>query len=250
MQETFENINYMRPNKRLGIVGGMGSMAGVLFAKMVTERSLAIKDQDFIETILHSNTRVPDRTTSILTNDNSIVGELKRSLEIFNNNQIDIIVLACITSYFYLDEIQKISNGTIINPIELVSKHLFEKYKGVKKVGLLSSTGTVKMKLFHKELIKYGVEVCVLPSDKQESLMKSIYMEGGLKSGVISKEALSLFNEAAEALIDKGIDCLIGGCSEINSELPSIPKTVPFLDTMGITADEIVDRCYKPTFSE
>ena len=50
----------------IGIIGGMGPMASQLFYKMVTEHTVAEKDQDHINLVILSDASMPDRTGAIL----------------------------------------------------------------------------------------------------------------------------------------------------------------------------------------
>lgn len=45
----------MKSTKKLGIIGGMGTRAGMSFMNKVVDYSPAARDQEFIEIILHNN---------------------------------------------------------------------------------------------------------------------------------------------------------------------------------------------------
>ena len=51
---------------KLGVLGGMGPQATELFYRRVVEFTAADKDQEHIETLLLSDTKMPDRTAAIL----------------------------------------------------------------------------------------------------------------------------------------------------------------------------------------
>ena len=61
---------------KLGILGGMGPQATELFYRRVVELTAAVKDQEHIETLILSDTKMPDRTAAILSGDTAPVYEL------------------------------------------------------------------------------------------------------------------------------------------------------------------------------
>lgn len=235
----------MTANKKLGIVGGMGSRAASLLFSKIIDSSPAIKDQDFIEVILHNNSVVPDRTQAIVYGGSSPVKEILRSIEMFNHNEVDFVLLACVTSYHFYEEIQRYCKAEIIHPIKLVKEHILEHYGFVKKIGLLATTGTVKTGLFQNEFRGSGIEIVLLNKKNQENIfMESVYMTNGLKSSKISDKALNLFNQAVPKLIDQGAELIVGGCTEVQIVLANKPGRTPYIDVMDVAAKEVINRCY------
>ena len=49
-------------NRKIGVIGGMGPMASQLFYKMVTEKTVADRDQDHVPMMILSDPQMPDRT--------------------------------------------------------------------------------------------------------------------------------------------------------------------------------------------
>ena len=56
--------------KLLGIIGGLGPMSSAYFYELITEHTLASRDQDHIDIILSSHATTPDRTDYILGRSN------------------------------------------------------------------------------------------------------------------------------------------------------------------------------------
>jgi aspartate racemase len=235
----------MTAKKKLGIVGGMGSRAASMLFRKIIDCSPAVTDQEFIEIILHNNSAIPDRTQAIVYGGASPVKEILRSIELFNQNKVDIAVLACITSYHFYEEIQLHCEAEIIHPIALVRAHILDKYPSVKKIGLLATTGTLKTRLFQKEFKDSGIEIVLLNKEDQENIfMESVYMKNGLKSSKISNKAFNLFNQAIPKLIDQGAELIVGGCTEVQIALTNKTLEVPYIDVMDMAAKEVINRCY------
>lgn len=235
----------MKAKKKLGIIGGMGARASSIFLQKIIDYSPALTDQEFIEVILHSNAAIPDRTKAIVYHETSPVKELLRSVALFNENNVEVVALACVTSYHFYRDISTISNATIIHPVRLIRKHIKETLSDVKRVGLLATTGTLKSGLFREEFEKYNLELVTLnEADQENYFMQSVYMKNGLKSASISEKAYDLLMTAASKLIGDGAEVIIGGCSEVSIALNQNMLSIPFIDAIDLMALESVNLCY------
>ncbi len=229
--------------KVIGIISGMGTKSGLLFVDKLSKNVNAIKDQDFPEFILHNNSRVPDRTRAIVYGEESPLEELKRSVDILNKCNVDIIISCCNTSYFYLRNMTIPENIRLINPISLTVAEIRKKYKSANRIGLLASSGTIFSRLFHDEFENTPLELFTLEKEVQEDkFMKALYMPGGLKSSPISDHAYELFNYSLDAILKKNIDLLIGGCSEVQIGINNTTVEIPYLDTMDIMLNVVLEE--------
>jgi aspartate racemase len=110
-------------------------------------------------------------------------------------------------------------------------------YRAGRKIGLLCTSGTLRSQLFHAAFAGTGHELLTLDTNKQEELfMRSVYMDNGLKSAIISLEAYRLLDAAVQDLTRQGADLIIGGCSEVQLGLKHCTVNAPYLDTMDILA--------------
>ncbi|MBC9795255.1 aspartate/glutamate racemase family protein [Sinomicrobium weinanense] len=229
--------------KKLGIIGGMGSRAGANFLQKVIDLCPARTDQEFVEIFMHSNPNVPDRTRAIVHGEACPLEEILRSVKVMNNNNVDFIVLTCNTSYYYYQNFIPYSKAEVLHPVQILKKYVLE--NGFKKIGLLATTGTIRSGIFCRELGSLDCEVVKLSPEEQENIfMASVYMEHGLKSSVVNVRAVDLMYTAARILIDKGVQLLVGGCSEVSIALDQRNVEVPYVDTMDLVAREVVERCY------
>lgn len=228
--------------KKLGIISGMGTRAGLLFIDKLIDRIEAPKDQDFPEFILHNNSRVPDRTLAIVYGEESPRRELLRSLNLMRLCNVDYIVSTCITSYHFLNQFDPYLTQHMLNPVALISKRLHKEGDGIRRIGLLATTGTIRSGLFHNEFVNSPFELVVLdPKDQESKFMRSVYMDGGFKSAHISDEAYVLFQESVNALKRKGIDVIIGGCTEVQIGFSRINEALPYIDLVDVLVDEVIE---------
>ncbi len=239
-------IHGMDKRGKLGIIGGMGSRAGAMLFAKVLDYSPALKDQDFMEVLLHSNSKIPDRTRHIVNDEESPVKELLRSIKLLNESKVDYIIMACLTAHYFYDTLQRHSKAKIIHLMKSTKEHIQTFYPRIQTIGLLATTGTLQSRIFHKEFENTGIELVTLDEEDNERIfMQSVYMEGGLKSATVSSEALSLFHQSIPKLMNQGAQAIIGGCTEVQIAIKKTTVEVPYIDPMDIAAIEAVKLCYK-----
>ena len=101
--------------KTIGIIGGMGPLATIDLYHRIVELTPARSDAEHIPTVIDSNTRIPDRTASILAGGESPVKELVRSAKRLEAAGADILLIACNTAHYYYDEVQAAAKTKVLN---------------------------------------------------------------------------------------------------------------------------------------
>lgn len=226
-------------DKIIGIIGGMGPEATADFYMKIIKATNAKKDQEHFRVIIDSNAKIPDRTEAILGTGESPVKAMIQTGKNLELLGVDVACIPCITSHYFLEEVQKDLSYPILNALEEVAKHIKNNYPGVTKIGILATTGTIKTGLFEKYLTDFTV---IYPDNisQAKKVMKAIYGDNGIKSGNTEGEPLKLLKEAGSELIDKGADLLISGCTEIILALKPSYITKPLIDPMEVVANLVV----------
>jgi len=233
--------------KKLGIVGGMGSHAAAWLFKRIVDLSYGQKDQEYIEILLHNNTAVPDRTRAIVYDGESPLPELIRSIQLFNQAEVEVAAMACLTAYYYKSEVSAVFHGDLIDPVELTMEAIREQYRDTRGlcVGIIATTGTLRSGIFQKALSPLGIKAVSLQGREQEHyFMRPVYMEGGAKSGNIRQEAFHLFEQQVPLLKRMGAQVIIGACSEVPLLLSADKVDIPYVDVFSLLARKLVDICY------
>lgn len=231
--------------RKLGIIGGMGSVAAAYLFNRIIELTPTSVDQEYIEIMMHNNTRVPDRTRGILHGGESPLPELLRSIKLLNDFGADYIVIACMTSHYFAEKMQGESKAKIINAIDETVEFVSSNYPGVKRVGVLASTGAIKLELFQKRFKARGIESIILDDEDQKTyFMEPIYAEWGIKAGHTTGKPKERFSEAVGILRKGGAEALIAGCSELPLVLSQDEMDMPMIDANEILARKAVDCCF------
>jgi aspartate racemase len=227
-------------DKVIGILGGMGPEASAFYYTQLIKRTKANKDQDHFHVIIEANPKIPDRTKSILGLGDSPLPELIKSIERLNLMKLDQAFITCLTSHYFFPELVKHANFELINALECLNTQLHK--DGIKRVGLLATSGTIKTQLFNQYL--KDIEV-IVPSDTIQTnyVMDAIYHpETGIKSGHVEGYPISQLIHAGQSLIESGAEVLIGGCTEISMVLKKEMFSVALYDPMIVTIDILIHK--------
>lgn len=220
--------------RTLGIIGGMGPLAGAYFLEMLTNLTDAERDQEHIPAILISDPTVPDRTGYILKkigeDPSPILLDKAKKLEQMGASAF---CATCITSHYFFRKLKDELPIPFIDMVELAANYLCE--EGIKKVGIMATTGTVQVGLFQEVCREKGIE-CISPSDdQQEVVMNVIYND--IKAGKMTGQ--EDLNRVADTLKDRGAGKVLLGCTELSLLSHKLDSDV-FADPMKILAKKVI----------
>ncbi len=225
--------------KKIGIIGGMGPLATAdLFTKII-KSSDATCDREHIPIIIDNNTKIPDRTAAILGEGEDPLNEMSCSAKTLEKAGADFLVMSCNTAHYFYNELIKEVKIPILNMIEETAKYILKKDPTVKKVGLLSTTGTTKGKVYESVFKKYNIEV-ISPNDEEKSeVMHLIYK--------VIKNWDSTYNpikikEIIKKMEKMGAENIILGCTELPIAMEFFKIEGKFYDPTSILALSAVER--------
>lgn len=233
----------------IGIVGGMGSHATVSFFQQIINQSRAEKDQEYLEILIHNNARIPDRTAGILYHGDDPLPELLRSVKTLEDGGAGIIVLACITAHYYYEELEKsLITAKIFHIVKETVDYTCRNHPHLKNVGVLATEGTLKTQLWQKEFGKRQINTFVLPDQLQIKYFNNvIYGHKGIKAGYRDDELKNTLLTGCKELIDIGAEAIIGACSELPLMISKEDLHVPYIDSIHVTIEKLIDLQYGKT---
>lgn len=228
-------------NKIIGIIGGMGPEATIDLYSKILMATHANKDQDHFRVIIDSNPKIPDRTKAILGIGESPVEEIIKTGKTLEKVGVDIACLPCITSHYFIEEVQAKLSYPILNALVELDNCIKENYPTAQNIGVLATTGTIETGLFSKYL--KGTKI-LYPTAKSQSekVMEAIYGIEGIKSGNKGNKPLQLLQSASNELIENGADLIISGCTEIALVLKPHHISKPLLDPMVVVAPSVIKQ--------
>ena len=211
----------------IGILGGMGTQAGLDFCNKLAVLNRGKIDQEYPLFLLYNKSNIPGRPESIgsqtknisnkSTNKtskakyNKVLKSLLKGCKLLEKNRCKFIVIPCNTAHYWFDDLQNKINIPIINMPKEVFKFTKKKCKKNSKVGLLATEGTLKTgvykKIFDKDyqLIEPSLKIQRLSVNKAIKLVKM----GSVKA------AAKAIKPAIDSLIKMKCKKIILGCTEL-----------------------------------
>ncbi|MFQ5721874.1 MAG: aspartate/glutamate racemase family protein [Candidatus Aminicenantales bacterium] len=226
--------------KTIGILGGMGPEATCYFYSLIISRTKAQKDQDHIPTIIYSNPQIPPRTEAILKKGPSPSPLLQKGLNKLLLAGADLVVIPCITAHYFLPEITANKKYPLLNLLDESVAWTKKNLPQLKKVGLISSSGTLKSKLFHHAFQKEGIEVIEPTAAEQQQVMEAIFGKRGIKAGFTSGGPRRDIIDICQKLIKREAEAIIAGCTEVPLVVKAKDLAVPLIEPLKITAEACI----------
>ena len=248
----------------IGILGGMGTQAGLDFCNKLAMINRGKIDQEYPLFILYNKSDIPGRPESIsihaksssdksgkpkdLKKYNKVLKSLIAGCKSLIKSKCKFIVIPCNTAHYWYDDLQKKIKIPIINMPKEVFLYTKKNCKKNSKIGLLATEGTLKTGVYNKFFDKNFKLLNPNKSIQKNNVNKAIKF---VKMGKI-KEAEKAVRPAVNALIKMKCNKIILGCTELPiaifafKSFQKIKKSKTFLDPNLILAHSTMRR-YKRT---
>ena len=211
----------------IGILGGMGTQAGLDFCNKLAILYRGKIDQEYPLFILYNKSNIPGRPESIGVQTGNLSNRFKnkksekkyllvlRSLlngcKILKKSKCKFIVIPCNTAHYWYDDLQKKINIPILNMPKEVFLTTKNQCKKNTKIGLLATEGTLKTGVYNKffdtryELVPPNIKI---QKEKVNVAIKYVKM-GNIKAAEKS------IRPAIDYLIKNKCKKIILGCTEL-----------------------------------
>ncbi len=230
-------------DKVIGVLGGLGPWATLDFFEKLLRVTPAQRDQDHFRILIDNNPKVPDRTPAILGRGDDPTPALIATAKNLERAGADFLVIPCNTAHAFYDRIQAAVSIPILHIMEEVAAAACEAVPGLSVVGVLATTGTMTAKLYQRAFARVGVEVIGPEAVGQDRIDRGIYQ---VKAGEMGPEVTRATVAVAEALVAKGAQALVLGCTELPFVLKESHVRVPLLDSNLILARAAVRAARAP----
>ena len=246
----------------IGILGGMGTQAGLDFCNKLAILNRGKIDQEYPLFLLYNKSNIPGRPESIGVQTGNISNKSKskksakkyllvlksllRGCKLLKRSNCKFIVIPCNTAHYWYDDLKKKINLPIINMPEEVFKYTKKNCNKNSSIGLLCTEGTLKTDVYGKFFDKSYKLVYPSKIFQKNNVNKAIKL---VKMGKV-KSANKIIKPAINYLIKKRCKKIILGCTELPiaifafKSFKKIKSSKTFLDPNLILANAAM-RKYK-----
>lgn len=208
----------------IGIVGGIGPMAGADLYKKIVENTIAETDQEHLPVLLASiPNEIADRTTFLLgKSTENPAAAIAKIILLLENAGANHIGIACNTAHApqifepMLEALHKKgSQVQIVNMIDATVRAIQSHPANIQRVGLLSTSGTYKTRIYQDRLETAGLQPVLLDFEQHEALSQRAIYEIKAASTNIPQNPIDLLNTAILTLKQLGAQAILLGCTEL-----------------------------------
>ena len=245
----------------IGILGGMGTQAGLDFCNKLAILNRGKIDQKYPLFVLYNKSNIPGRPESIkIKNKNPnqlikkertkkyllVLKSLLKGCQLLKKSKCKFIVIPCNTAHYWYDDLKKKIRIPIISMPKEVFLYAKKKCKKNSSIGLLATDGTIKTGVYNKYFDKHFNLVYPNSNLQRISVNKAIKY---VKQGNV-KAANKIIQPAISFLVKKRCKKIILGCTELPiaifafKSFKNIKTSKIFLDPNLILADAAM-RHYK-----
>lgn len=220
----------------LGVLGGMGPLAGATFLSRLTLLTPARADQDHIPTILWSDPRVPGRPAAYLHQGDDPLPWMLNGIQHLEAAGAKTIAIPCNTAHLWHHDLQRQTNTPILHIVDAAIENLHRSgiHQGV--VGLMATAVTVQSELYQSRLHTQGYDCLVLQATELAD-----YCTAPIELIKMNRldDASQAIAAGVSALHGRGANAVILGCTELPLALPYTLRSqwgIPVIDSIDALA--------------
>ena len=194
----------------IGILGGMGTQAGLDFCSKLAKLNRGKADQKYPLFVLYNKSNIPDRKQN-LKKYNKVLKSLVEGCKFLQKSKCKFISIPCNTAHYWYKDLRKKIKIPILNMPEIVYLNAKNNLQRNSKIGLLATEATIKTGIYSHYFNKKFLLISPGITLQKRSVNKSIKL---VKMGKI-KEAERAIKPAVNYLIQKKCKKIILGCTEL-----------------------------------
>lgn len=225
-----------RVDRMLGVLGGLGPLAGAQFMLRLTLLTPATCDQEHIPTVLWSDPRVPDRTGDTGAGAEDPLPWLLRGIEGLQCAGCGAIAIPCSTAHRWFDAMRREASVPIIHIVDAAGMDLSRLGIPSGTIGIMGTQTTLDMHLY-QERLEYQGWRCIIPSE--DEMDRLVGPAIALVKANRVAEAFQPLSEVVNTLAARGATAVVLGCTEMPLGIQAGPADglkVPVVDTIDALA--------------
>lgn len=197
----------------MGVLGGMGPEATAdFFAKLVAATPVE-READHLRVLIDSDPTVPDRTAAVEGTGPSPAPKLVAMARGLVAAGAELLVMPCNTAHAFEAEIRAaVPEVPFLSLIEATVAAVAAVPGPPRAVGLLSTAGTLRARIYHAAFERRGMAVLAPGTDDQRAVTAAI---AAVKTGRVTDDVRSALRGVAEVLVAAGAQVVVTACTEL-----------------------------------
>ncbi|RIV21981.1 aspartate/glutamate racemase family protein [Alicyclobacillaceae bacterium I2511] len=245
--------------KTVGILGGLGPLAGAHFYRRLIELTPASGDDSHLPVILLSDPAIPSRILHLEGVGESPVPKLRELASKLEAMGAGLIAIPSTTTSIYLKEISYGLSIPILSLAEEVTQEIVR--AGAEKIGILATTPTQVLGIYNAVFRQAGLHA-IYPDEVSQREVMGVIMRVKDSSRFsihpTSQSKFESFSQLGKEILtlagrpwSRGIDVLLLACTEIPVIFPiedwyqSDKSTIPLFSSTDILAQAVIREAYE-----
>jgi aspartate racemase len=230
------------PRRIAGVLGGMGPAATIDFMAKVLACSQAARgpgsvEQDDVRLLVDSNPGVPDRNAAVAGTGPSPGPVLAAMAQGLERAGADFLVMPCNAAHAFADHIIGATPLPFVHIIDETVRAVRAGYPAIRTVGVLAVAATAERRLYENAFERDGIVAVVPEGTARDHFMQIVWH---IKGGDTGAEVRAAMRAVAEALVARGAELIVAGCTEVPLVLDAGDLDVPFVDATLVLAERTV----------
>ena len=194
----------------IGILGGMGTQAGLDFCNKLAKLNRGKSDQKYPLFLLYNKSNIPDRKQN-LKKYSKVLKSLVAGCKFLQKNKCKFISIPCNTAHYWYEDLKRIIEVPILNMPKIVYENASKNCSKGSKIGLLATETTINTGVYKRYFDKQYDLISPQKKIQIENVNRSIKL---VKMGK-TKEAEKAIKPAINYLLKKKCKKIILGCTEL-----------------------------------
>lgn len=229
--------------KRLGVLGGMGPAATADFMMKVIRATPAASDQEHLPMVVANLPQVPDRTPSVLANDDRPLAAMLESLRLLESSGAEFIAIACNTAHFWFDKLASNTRLPILHIADAAAEDIQRFAKSPKSILILGTQGTQVAGIYPERFKSFGLRT-QNPTNEQQVIVDQIiqFVKLGdlFAAQILAEKAYEQWSKDAPE------SAFVLACTELPLAFEGVFGHVPIVDA----TESLARRCVQEAMSK
>jgi aspartate racemase len=225
-------------HKRIGILGGLTPESTIIYYQHIVHRYEQLHgDHGYPEVVIYSVTFQQFEDWMEAEQWDRVEEGLIAALKRLAAAGADFAVMATNTMHLLLPRLQEASPIPILSIVDATARAILR--AGLRTVGLLGTRFTMEKPFYAEGLARHGI-ASVVPDKADRELIHRVIMQE-LSLGVLRDESRQAYLRVIDALVARGAQGIVLGCTEIPLLVKPEHTRIPLFDTATIHAEEALE---------